>query len=202
MPTGERGAIGNIKPSGWHNHPYDFVDGRYVYNRCHLIGWQLTGENDNEKNLITGTRYLNTQGMLPFENMVADYIRETGYHVMYRVVPVFEGNEAVARGVTMEALSVEDGGEGICFYVYCYNVQPGVLIDYTTGENQEDLTTASHHYDQAVVGTYILNTSSKRIHLSSCEAVSSIHTNNRRTYTGDPALLLDQGYAYCKSCFD
>jgi len=135
MPTEERGYIGYIKPSGWQNEKYDFVDGKYLYNRCHLIGYQLTGENDNRLNLITGTRYMNTEGMLPFENMVADYVRKTGNNVMYRVTPVFEGDNLLASGVLMEALSVEDNGRGICYNVYCYNAQPGVYIDYATGYN-------------------------------------------------------------------
>lgn len=136
MPTEDRGSIGQVKPSGWHTVKYDFVDGKYLYNRCHLIGYQLTGENANRENLITGTRYLNVEGMLPFENMVADYIKETGNHVMYRVTPIFEGNELVARGVLMEAKSVEDNGAGILFCVYVYNNQPGVEIDYLTGESK------------------------------------------------------------------
>lgn len=136
MPQEERGEIGEIKPSGWHTVKYDCVDGNYLYNRCHLIGYQLTGENANEKNLITGTRYLNVEGMLPFENQVGDYIRETGYHVLYRVTPVYEGDNLVASGVLMEARSVEDHGAGICFCVYVYNCQPGVEIDYATGESR------------------------------------------------------------------
>lgn len=135
MPTEERESISSVKPSGWVNNPYDIVDGRYLYNRCHIIGFQLSGENANKENLITGTRYLNVEGMLPFENMVADYVRETNNHVLYRVTPVFVGEELVARGVQMEAWSVEDEGEGICFNVYCYNVQPGIAIDYMTGDN-------------------------------------------------------------------
>lgn len=135
MPTEERGYIGYVKPSGWQNEKYDFVDGKYVYNRCHLIGFQLTGENATRENLITGTRYLNVEGMLPFENDVAQYIKDTGNHVMYRVTPVFEEDNLLASGVLMEAYSVEDEGEGICFNVYCYNAQPGVIIDYSTGEN-------------------------------------------------------------------
>ena len=135
MPTEERGNIGAVKPSGWHTVKYDIVDGKYLYNRCHLIGYQLSGENANINNLITGTRYLNVEGMLPFENMVADYVKETGNHVLYRVTPVFEGNNLVASGVQIEAQSVEDQGEGILFNVYCYNVQPGVTIDYATGDS-------------------------------------------------------------------
>lgn len=140
MPTEERESISQVKPSGWNNNPYDFVDGGYVYNRCHLIGFQLTGENANEKNLVTGTRYMNVQGMLPFENEVADYVASTGNHVMYRVTPIFEGDNLVCSGVLMEAYSVEDSGAGVQFCVYCFNVQPGVSIDYRTGENHEDLT--------------------------------------------------------------
>lgn len=137
MPTEPRGKIGFVRPSGWHTVKYDNVDGKYLYNRCHLIGYQLSGENANEKNLITGTRYLNVEGMLPFENMVADYVKETGNHVLYRVVPVYRGNDLVARGVRMEAWSVEDQGKGICFNVFCYNVQPGIQIDYATGESRK-----------------------------------------------------------------
>ena len=135
MPTDDRGEIGSVKPTGWQSVKYDIVDGKYLYNRCHLIGFQLTGENANKKNLITGTRYLNIEGMLPFENMVADYVKETGNHVMYRVTPIYEGEELVARGVLMEGYSVEDKGEEICFCVYAYNNQPGIAIDYATGES-------------------------------------------------------------------
>ena len=135
MPTEERGSISRVKPTGWVQGQYDFVDGGSLYNRCHLIAFQLTGENANWQNLITGTRYMNVEGMLPFENLVADYVKETGNHVLYRVTPIFEGDNLVASGVEMEALSVEDGGEGVCFHVFAYNVQPGVEIDYATGEN-------------------------------------------------------------------
>ena len=135
MPTEKRGSISKVKPSGWQISKYDFVDGKYLYNRCHLIGYQLTAENANEKNLITGTRYLNVDGMLPFENLVADYVKETENHVLYRVTPVFEGDNLVASGVLMEAESVEDEGDGVEYCVYVYNVQPGVVINYATGEN-------------------------------------------------------------------
>lgn len=138
MPTEDRESISHVKPSGWVQGQYDFVDGKSLYNRCHLIGFQLAGENANEKNLITGTRYMNTIGMLPFENMVADYIKETDNHVMYRVTPIYDGDNLVASGVQMEGYSVEDEGDGIYFNVYVYNVQPGVEIDYATGENQEE----------------------------------------------------------------
>ena len=135
MPTEERGAIGQVKPTGWQTVKYDIVDGKYLYNRCHLIGYQLTGENANKENLITGTRYLNIDGMLGFENAIADYVEETGNHVLYRVTPIYVGNELVCRGVKMEALSVEDNGEGIKFNVFAYNAQPGVEIDYLTGDS-------------------------------------------------------------------
>ena len=135
MPTEKRGSIGQVKPTGWQTIKYDFVDGKYLYNRCHLIGFQLTGENANERNLITGTRYMNVDGMLPFENMVADYVKETGNHVLYRVTPIYTEDNLVANGVEMEAWSVEDRGDGICFHVFAYNVQPGVEIDYATGDS-------------------------------------------------------------------
>lgn len=138
MPAGNRESIGKVKPSGWHTVKYDIVEGKYLYNRCHLIGFQLTAENANEKNLITGTRYMNTKGMLPFENLVADYVEETGNHVLYRATPIFEGKNLVAKGVQMEGYSVEDERDGICFNVYVYNVQPGIWIDYATGESRED----------------------------------------------------------------
>lgn len=135
MPDEARGSIGGIKPSGWHTVKYDIVDGKYLYNRCHLIGYQLTGENANEKNLITCTRFMNTKGMLQFENQVAEYVKETDNHVLYRVTPIFEGNNLLASGVEMEAFSVEDNGEGIKFNVYVYNVQDGITIDYSNGES-------------------------------------------------------------------
>lgn len=135
MPTEERGSIGQVKPSGWHTVKYDNVSGKYLYNRCHLIGYQLTGENANEKNLITCTRSMNTEGMLPFEDEVAEYVKETGNHVLYRVTPIFEGDNLLATGVEMEAKSVEDNGEGVKFYVFVYNVQAGITIDYKTGDS-------------------------------------------------------------------
>ncbi len=139
QPTEKRGEIGQVRPSGWHTVKYnDLIDGNYLYNRCHLIGYQLTGENANEKNLITGTRYMNVEGMLPFEDMVDDYVDETENHVLYRVTPVFEGDNLLASGVRMEAWSVEDAGAGICFDVFCYNVQPGISIDYATGESARE----------------------------------------------------------------
>ena len=152
MPTEKRGAIGQVKPTGWHTVKYDQVEGKYLYNRCHLIGYQLTGENANEKNLITGTRYLNVDGMLPFENMVADYIKETGNHVLYRVTPVFNGNNLLASGVQMEAMSVEDKGAGISFNVFCYNVQPGVEINYADGNIYVLFESASSKYFEGTDG--------------------------------------------------
>ncbi len=137
MPTEERGSIGMVKPSGWHTVKYDTVNGKYLYNRCHLIGYQLSGENATEENLITGTRYLNMEGMLPFENLVAKYVEETGNHVLYRATPVFEGDDLLAKGVLLEALSVEDEGEDIMFHVFCFNVQPGIEIDYSDGSSRQ-----------------------------------------------------------------
>lgn len=136
MPTEDRGEIGSVKPTGWQSVKYDIVDGKYLYNRCHLIGFQLAGENANKKNLITGTRYLNIEGMLPFENLVADYVKETENHVLYRVTPIFEGENLVASGVVMEGWSVEDEGDGVCFCVFAYNAQPGITIDYATGDSR------------------------------------------------------------------
>ena len=138
MPTEDRGEIGSVKPTGWQSVKYDCVDGKYLYNRCHLIGFQLAGENANKRNLITGTRYLNIEGMLPFENLVADYVQETKNHVLYRVTPIFDGENLVAHGVLMEGWSVEDEGEGVCFCVYAYNAQPGIIIDYNTGNSREE----------------------------------------------------------------
>lgn len=195
MPTEERGSISSIKPTGWKNKEYDFVDGRYVYNRCHLIGYQLTAENANKQNLITGTRYLNIEGMLPFENMTADYIKETQNHVLYRVTPLFDGDNLVASGVLMEGWSVEDEGEGICFNVFCYNVQPGVTIDYATGENH--LSESSEEEDTE---TYLLNTNSHKFHLPDCSSISSIKEEYRAEYTGNRSDLISQGYEPCKRC--
>ncbi len=136
MPTEERGSIGMVKPSGWHTVKYEIVDGKYLYNRCHLIGYQLTGENANEENLITCTRYMNTVGMLKFENEVSDYIKKTNNHVLYRVTPIYQGLNLLASGVTIEAFSLEDNGKGIMFYVYVYNVQEGIVIDYSDGDSR------------------------------------------------------------------
>ncbi len=202
MPTEERGSIGSVKPSGWQTVKYDIVDGKYLYNRCHLIGYQLTGENANVQNLITGTRYLNIEGMLPFENMVADYVKETGNHVMYRVTPIYDGVNLVARGVQMEARSVEDDGEGISFNVFAYNAQPGVSINYLNGDSMlmGDTTTDATTATQAQEQQYILNTSSKKIHLPSCGSVRSVKEANKREVYESKESLLEQGYEVCKSC--
>lgn len=198
MPTEERGNIGQVKPTGWQTVKYDCVDGKYLYNRCHLIGYQLTGENANKQNLITGTRYLNVEGMLPFENLVADYIQETENHVLYRVTPLFEGEEMVARGVLMEALSVEDDGEGVCFNVYCYNVQPGVTIDYATGESWLEGTASAGTTTESV--EYVVNTDSGKFHLSTCASAQTLSADNKLVYTGSREDLVDQGYTPCGRC--
>lgn len=200
MPTEERGAIGQVKPSGWHTVKYDFIDGKYLYNRCHLLGYQLTGENANEKNLITGTRYLNTEEMLPFENLIADYVKETDNHVMYRVTPIFEGDNLVATGVEMEAYSVEDNGKGVCFHVFCYNVQPNVKIDYATGDSELDDSFASTTSNTDKGQTYILNTRTHKYHLPTCGSVEDIAKNNKETYTGKKEELENVGYTACKRC--
>lgn len=203
MPTEERGSIGMVKPAGWHTVKYDCVDGKYLYNRCHLIGFQLTGENANTKNLITGTRYMNVNGMLPFENMVADYVKETGNHVMYRVTPIYKGNNLLANGLQMEGYSVEDDGEGICFNVFVYNVQPQITIDYATGEsyysgnNNIDVPDKDTNTNSA---TYILNKNTKKIHLPSCYSVDQMKESNKKYYTGDIDDLINQGYSPCKNC--
>lgn len=196
MPTEKRGSIGEVKPTGWHNKKYDFVDGKYVYNRCHLIGYQLTGENANEKNLITGTRYLNVEGMLPFENMVADYVKETGNHVLYRVTPIFTGDNLVADGVEMEALSMEDDGEGISFHIFAYNNQPGISINYATGDSTLSESSGTMTDQQE----YVMNTSSMKFHLPSCSSVSSIKDENKATYQGPREDLIAEGYEPCRRC--
>lgn len=195
MPTEDRGSISSVHPSGWKQAQYDCVEGKNLYNRCHLIGFQLTGENANEHNLITGTRYLNVNSMLPFEDQVADYIRETGHHVLYRVTPDFHDSELVARGVEMEAASVED--DTIRFHVYCYNVQPGVAIDYATGESWESATpSASPEYSQS----YVLNTRNHKFHLPECSSVSDMNPENREDYVGSRDTLIQQGYEPCGRC--
>ena len=197
MPTEDRGAIGQVKPSGWQTAKYDFVDGKYLYNRCHLIGFQLSGENANEQNLITGTRYMNVVGMLPFENMVADYIKETNNHVLYRVVPIFDGSNLVASGVTMEAYSVEDQGEGICFYVYVYNVQPGVVINYEDGTSFAEEVEVQ---DGENAITYVVNTSSGKFHLESCSQSGSIKSENREAFTVPRSQMIAWNFTPAGCC--
>ena len=204
MPTEKRGSIGSVKPSGWHISKYDFVDGKYLYNRCHLIGYQLTAENANERNLITGTRYLNVEGMLPFENDVADYIEITNNHVYYKVTPIFEGNNLVANGVQMQAYSVEDNGQGISFNVYCYNVQPGVAIDYATGDNQavasSSASVTSTSSDEADKKTYIVNTKTKKFHNPDCDGAKKMSSSNKKKYKGTRDSLISNGYSPCQKC--
>ena len=210
MPTEARESISNVKPTGWKNKSYDTVDGGYVYNRCHLIGYQLTGENANEENLITGTRYMNVEGMLPFEEEVAAYIKETDNHVMYRVTPVFERDDLIASGVQMQAESVEDDGAGISFNVYVYNVQPYVVIDYKTGENWEGDEIAEPEGKWAD-GTeaepsdtkeqmYILNKNTKKFHKPECSGAKKIKAKNKGEYTGSRQTLIDEGYEPCGNC--
>ncbi len=205
MPAEKRGSIGEVKPTGWQTAKYDNVDGKYLYNRCHLIGYQLTGENANAKNLITGTRYLNVDGMLPFENMVADYIKETNNHVLYRVTPVFSGDNLVASGVHIEAESVEDNGDGILFNVYCFNAQPGIAIDYATGDSHQDDSivadaSKSTIAAEANVQTYVLNTNTKKFHKESCNSARSMDASNKKIYIGSRQEIIDMGYEACGVC--
>ncbi len=199
MPTENRGSISHIKPSGWVQAAYDFVEGGVLYNRCHLIGFQLAGENANERNLITGTRFLNVEGMLPFENMVADYIKETGNHVLYRVTPEYTDRCLVAEGIRIEAKSVEDNGAGICFHIYAYNHQPGVLIDYKTGESMQDyreettVTSSPETY-------YILNTNSKKFHSSDCKQGQNVKQENCEKFYGSREDAMLFGYIPAGCC--
>ncbi|WP_241158236.1 DNA/RNA non-specific endonuclease [Adlercreutzia sp. ZJ138] len=230
MPTEERGSIQEVRPSGWHSEQYDWVDGESLYNRSHLIAYQLTGQNANELNLITGTRSMNSQGMLPYEESIADYVRTTGNHVLYRVTPVFEGDNLVASGVLMEARSVEDDGWGLEFCVWCYNVEPGVAIDYKTGDSWPDNTSnfaavsangedennenaAAHGSTQGALQTgapeavadisqcsYVLNTSTNRFHLPNCSSVVDIKESNRKAFSGTREEVVALGYEPCGTC--
>ena len=201
MPTEKRGDISSVKPSGWQHVEYDFVDGRSLYNRCHLIAHSLAGEDANEKNLITGTRYMNADGMVPFENMVGDYVKETGNHVLYRVTPYFEGDDLIAKGVLMEAYSVEDAGEGVRYCVFCYNLQPGVEIDYSNGRSRVAEAEGSYSFSiNEVVGDYVLNTRTKKFHYPDCKNVSEISAaarEDRHCRRGD---LVEEGYVPCGGC--
>ena len=221
MPTEERGNIGMIKPSGWHTVKYQGIDGNYLYNRCHLLGYQLTAENANVKNLITGTRYMNVQGMLPFENQVAEYVKSTNNHVLLRVTPIFEGNNLLASGVLMEAKSVEDNGKGVSFNVYCYNVQPGITINYATGESDGPEFTGStstnntepkpstpvtpsepENINDKKEVTYILNQnpSSMKIHYPDCSSVKQMSEKNKVYFNGTLAEAKAMGYLPCGNC--
>lgn len=205
MPTEDRGEIGNVRPSGWHTVRYnDLVAGNYLYNRCHLIGFQLAGENANEKNLITGTRYLNIDGMLDLENAVADHVRGAGGHVLYRATPVFAGDELVARGVLLEAWSVEDAGAAVSACRYCYNVQPGIGIDYLTGgsrrldgRNQNEI---EKEMDEGPAMDFVLNTNSGKFHLPDCRYVAAISEDNRLELHESLSKMLQAGYGPCGSC--
>lgn len=229
QPTEKRGSIGSVKPSGWQLAKYDFVDGKYLFNRCHLLGYQLTGENTNGCNLITGTRYLNIDGMLPFENAVDDYVDATGNHVLMRVTPIFSKKELVARGVQMQAESLEDQGDGISFNVFCYNVQPGVVIDYATGDNKaaadapgskissdskksssssKNSSSSSNKGNSSKddAGTskskqdYVLNTNTKKFHVPSCSSVKQMADKNREDVKDTRENILNRGYDPCKRC--
>lgn len=195
MPTEKRGNISRIKPSGWHSVRYDNVDGGSLYNRCHLIGFQLSGENANEKNLITGTRYMNVE-MIPFEDMVADYVKKTNHHVMYRVTPVFEGKNLIASGVQMEAFSVEDHGKGVSYNVYLYNIQPGIKIDYLTGESIE----LTENAEEESGTDYVINVNTMKFHLPLCSSVEKMQEKNRENFHGDREELIERGYAPCGTC--
>ena len=228
MPTEPRGEIGAVKPTGWHLVKYDNVDGKYLYNRCHLIAYMLAAENANPQNLITGTRYLNVQGMLPFETKVCDYVKNTGNHVLYRVTPIFDGDNLLADGVLMEAYSVEDAGEGISFCVFAYNVQPGIGIDYATGDNwaegsgtyqstvasvAEETPAPQSETDTAVQitpelsapqetqqTTYVLNTNTMKFHYPTCSSVDDMKEKNKQIYTGSRDEVINMGYVPCKRC--
>ncbi|MBQ7386701.1 MAG: DNA/RNA non-specific endonuclease [Clostridia bacterium] len=210
MPTEQRDfSLSSVSPSGWsyggksNNNTYDtsIVPGGYIYNRCHLIGYQLTGETTNKQNLITGTKQFNIKGMLPFENMVADFVKETGYHVMYRVTPIYEDYNLLASGAIIEAYSVEDEGDGICFCVYVYNIQPGIEINYFTGENKLEGDDGSDNTDETV-RCYVINISSKKLHLDTCSTVKKLSAANREDFEGTIAELKEKypDYSPCGTC--
>lgn len=217
MPTEERGNIGMVKPTGWHLDKYDFVDGKYLYNRCHIIGHQLTGENNNVQNMITGTRYLNIEGMLPFENIVANYVRNFGGgHVLYRVTPIFEGDNLICTGVVMEGYSVEDNGNSVCFNVFCYNAQPNVDIDYTNGDNWlSELPVTSvletlPVYTEVATDTvadcsisdydYVANKNSHVFHAPSCDSVNDMADKNKYYFVGTRDEVIAEGFRPCQRC--
>lgn len=204
----------SIYPSGWNQAKYEGISGGWLWNRCHLIGWQLSAENANRENLITGTRYMNISGMLPFENMVADYIRETGNHVAYRITPIYDGNNLVCSGVQMEAYSIEDSGDGVEFNVYCYNVQPGIKINYADGSssfaNGTNNTTSSSkpttseeentNTNNTGSTKYVLNTNTKKFHYPSCGSAGRIAAKNYAESNQSRDSLIAQGYSPCGNC--
>lgn len=197
LPDQQREPIGMIKPSGWHAIRYDdLIEDKYLYNRCHLIAFELCGINADEKDLITGTRYLNTEGMLPWENMVRRFVEDTGESVLYRSTPVFSGNNLVADGIVLEARSAEDNGRGLQFCIYCYNVQPGITIDYSDGSSRRTISQDG----ESVPQVYILNTSSMKFHLPSCPSAHDIYHANKQEYCGNREELIRQGYEPCSNC--
>lgn len=201
MPTTKRGSIGMVKPTGWHTVRYKGIDGKYLYNRCHLIGYQLTGENANRKNLITGTRYLNVEGMLPFENEVTNYIKKTNHHVLYRVTPIYDGDNLIADGVQIEAYSIEDKGQGVSFNVFCYNVQPGIEIDYKTGDSSRSNENIIKEYkaDEENM-TYVLNVNTHKFHKPTCSSVKLTKDANKIETNESRDVLINKGYSPCQNC--
>ena len=205
MPTEERESIGMIKPAGFQNVRYDdLIEDKYLYNRCHMIGFQLTGENDNEKNLITGTRYMNVEGMLPFENKIAEYVKQTGNHVLYRVSPIYDGSNLLCSGLQLEGYSVEDDGKGICFNVFVYNVQPDIVIDYATGDSKRAASGITDGSDisknEPITATYVINTNTKKFHYSYCSSVDDMSEKNKRPSNEDRGSIISQGFVPCMRC--
>lgn len=201
MPTTKRGSIGMVKPAGWHTVRYKGIDGKYLYNRCHLIGYQLTGENANRKNLITGTRCLNVEGMLPFENEVTNYIKKTNHHVLYRVTPIYDGDNLIADGVQIEAYSIEDKGQGVSFNVFCYNVQPGIEIDYKTGDSSRSNENIIEEYKADEENMmYVLNVNTHKFHKPMCSSVKLMKDANKIETNESRDVLINKGYSPCKNC--
>lgn len=196
-PHEERESISEIKPSGWDQAFYDSVQDGALWNRCHLIAWSLSSENANERNLVTGTRKMNSELMLPYEEEVARYIDRTGNHVLYRATPLFEDAELVCRGILLEAESLEDEGRGVSFAVFCANVQPGIAIDYDNGQSRE---THSAQTAPAEAQDYVLNTSSMRFHLPTCDSVADMSPKNRAYVTESRDTLIEEGYEPCGNC--
>ena len=208
LPTQARGSMGNTYPSGWQTTQYDDLgEDRYLYNRSHVIAFMLCGDNATPENLFTGTRYLNTGSMVIFESQVADYISRTKNHVIYRCTPIYAGEDLVATGVQMEAYSVEDRG-ALCFNVFAFNIQPGIVIDYATGESvKEGTETSATGVDrsgpqatEAPKVTYVLNTNTKKFHYPSCSSVKDIKDNHRKNFYGTREEAVAAGYAPCGRC--